>query len=79
MSLIIKPRILPFVTLLCQIKVYFRKKKFSKSGANMIIKLLKSSLLTYKYFKEIQYITCDPVSIIVFPRFSHIKDKAEAV
>lgn len=78
MFLIIKPRILPFVTLLCQIKVYL-KKKFSKSGANMIIKLLKSSLLTYKYFKEIQYITCDPVSMIVFPRFSHIKDKAEAV
>lgn len=78
MFLIIKPRILPFVMLLCQIKVYFRK-KYSKSGANMIINFLKSSLLTYKYFKEIQYITCDPVSMIVFPRFSHIKDKAEAV
>lgn len=79
MFLIIKPRILPFVMLLCQIKVYFRK-KYSKSGANMIINFLKSSLLTYKYFKENTiYITCDPVSIIVFPRFSHIKDKAEAV
>lgn len=78
MFLIIKPRILPFVMLLCQIKVYFTK-KYSKSGANMIINFLKSSLLTYKYFKEIQYITCDPVSMIVFPRFSHIKDKAEAV
>lgn len=48
------------------VSLYQYNKKKKQNTKNKII------LLLHKF-------TCDPVNMIVFPRFSHMKDKAEAV